>query len=389
MSAFWPTSVATNAQLYIAVNSLQTTLSGSIDNVVTTITLGSTTGFQTAGAVTIDSEVIFYTGISGAQLTGCTRGADGTTAASHSSGVPVGATVVAFHHNGLKDEIIALETSLNFTASRAIASNSSGRLVVSTATDTELGYLSGVTSSIQTQLNGALLNPSSVAITITPTTNQLILGTTRTVTINAPTPATSSRTWTLPDLATSPTFAALEGTQTFSGSKTFSAALSMGSNKITSLADGTTATDALAFGQRKVIQIQTATTSTRFTTTSGSFQNTSLAVTITPTSSSNRILLIATGSLTCNTIQTDNVYITFARDTTNLGGTRGFGTSRSGGTGTFGTPSTISYIDSPASTSAISYKVQIRSDGGGSTVQYGDASGNSTETQSIIAIEVV
>lgn len=108
----WPTSIATNANLYVAVNSLQTTLSGTINSLVTTITLASTSGFPTAGAVTIDSEVIFYTGISGPQLTGCTRGSDGTIAASHNSGVPVGATIVAQHHNALKDEIIAIETTL-------------------------------------------------------------------------------------------------------------------------------------------------------------------------------------------------------------------------------------------------------------------------------------
>jgi hypothetical protein len=60
-------------------------------------------------------------------------------------------------------------------------------------------------------------------VVIEPTTNQIVLGSTRTVTLTAPTPASSSRTWTIPDLSTNPTFAALEATQTFSGVKTFSA----------------------------------------------------------------------------------------------------------------------------------------------------------------------
>lgn len=42
----------------------------------------------------------------------------------------------------------------DLTASRALTSNSSGKVAVSTVTSTELGYVSGVTSSIQTQLNG-------------------------------------------------------------------------------------------------------------------------------------------------------------------------------------------------------------------------------------------
>lgn len=113
MSAQWPGAVSTAANLYTTVNLLQTTLSGTITSGVTTITLTSTSGFPTAGAVTIDNEVIFYTGISGANLTGCTRGADGTTAASHNSGVPVGATVVAYHVNSLNAEVIAIETDLH------------------------------------------------------------------------------------------------------------------------------------------------------------------------------------------------------------------------------------------------------------------------------------
>lgn len=44
--------------------------------------------------------------------------------------------------------------SSNLTANRALISNSSGKVAVSAVTSTELGYLDGVTSAIQTQLNG-------------------------------------------------------------------------------------------------------------------------------------------------------------------------------------------------------------------------------------------
>jgi hypothetical protein len=40
------------------------------------------------------------------------------------------------------------------TANRALASNGSGQIAVTSVTDTELGYLSGVSSAIQTQING-------------------------------------------------------------------------------------------------------------------------------------------------------------------------------------------------------------------------------------------
>ena len=63
-----------------------TTTTEALDNSETAIDLASVTGFKTAGAILIGTEVITYTGISTLTLTGCTRGADSTTAAAHDSG---------------------------------------------------------------------------------------------------------------------------------------------------------------------------------------------------------------------------------------------------------------------------------------------------------------
>ena len=41
----------------------------------------------------------------------------------------------------------------NLTASRAVVSDGDGKVAVSAVTATEIGYLDGVTSAIQTQLN--------------------------------------------------------------------------------------------------------------------------------------------------------------------------------------------------------------------------------------------
>jgi len=62
------------------------TLSSSINTSVTTLSMASSTSFPSSGTVLIDNELITYTGNSGNTLTGLTRGASGTTAASHSSG---------------------------------------------------------------------------------------------------------------------------------------------------------------------------------------------------------------------------------------------------------------------------------------------------------------
>ena len=46
--------------------------------------------------------------------------------------------------------------SSNLTANRALVSNGSGKIAVSAVTSTELGYLDGVTSAIQTQINNCM-----------------------------------------------------------------------------------------------------------------------------------------------------------------------------------------------------------------------------------------
>ena len=61
--------------------------------------------------------------------------------------------------NAKQDAITGAATTVvssNLTANRAVISNASGKIAVSAATDTEVGYLSGVTSNIQTQLNAKL-----------------------------------------------------------------------------------------------------------------------------------------------------------------------------------------------------------------------------------------
>ena len=55
-------------------------------------------------------------------------------------------------------------TTSNLTTNRAVISNGSGKVAVSAITSTELGYLDGVSSNIQTQLDGKQEPPSQVAV---------------------------------------------------------------------------------------------------------------------------------------------------------------------------------------------------------------------------------
>jgi hypothetical protein len=55
-------------------------------------------------------------------------------------------------------------TTTNLTVNRVLVSDGSGKVAVSTITSTELGNLSGVTSNIQTQLNGKFNNPTGTTL---------------------------------------------------------------------------------------------------------------------------------------------------------------------------------------------------------------------------------
>lgn len=66
-------------------NALTNALNSSITDSATTLTLNDATDFPTSGTVSINGELITYTGKSSNDLTGLTRGTDGTTAAAHSA----------------------------------------------------------------------------------------------------------------------------------------------------------------------------------------------------------------------------------------------------------------------------------------------------------------
>ena len=163
---------------------------------------------------------------------------------------------------------------------------------------------------------------------------------------------------------------------------TSGATMSMNGTKITNLANGTAATDAAAFGQIKLIQTVTFKTDTVTSTSSSSYQNTSLAVTITPTSASNRIKITVTGNLD-NLVSTRQVLATIARGATNLGGVNGIATTFDT-SGRIIVPCAMSIIDTPATTSATTYTVQVATPSGGA-VSWGFVSCD----QTIIAEEIV
>ena len=69
--------------------------------------------------------------------------------------------------NAKQDTITGAATTIvssDLTVSRALVSNGSGKVGVSSVTDTELGYVSGVTSAIQTQINNITDNDTTYGV---------------------------------------------------------------------------------------------------------------------------------------------------------------------------------------------------------------------------------
>lgn len=111
--AIFPSAVATDSDLYIAVNNIVTDLTAGIDDFTLTIPVTSTAAFPSDGCITIGTEIIKYTSKTATQFNASTRGFDGTVAASHSSGDDVHQFIIAAHHNVLKDEVKAIEQNLS------------------------------------------------------------------------------------------------------------------------------------------------------------------------------------------------------------------------------------------------------------------------------------
>lgn len=127
-------NIVFDADLNSSLNSKQNTITGA----ATTITVSNLTASR---AVVSD--------------------ASGKVAAASTTAVEIGylsgvTSALQTQLNSKQATLTGAATTIataNLTASRAVVSDASGKVAVSAATATEAGYLSGVTSAIQTQLN--------------------------------------------------------------------------------------------------------------------------------------------------------------------------------------------------------------------------------------------
>ena len=153
-----------------------TTVNEDLDASETTITLTSASDFPTAGTILIDSELITYTGKSSNDLTGCTRGASGSTAATHSNGATVtDASDFGGWGVAVKADQVQLEPglwSLDNFGQVLVATVANGKTFTwnAGATSATSNRASTSTSSFSTSNNPT----ASRATLISPTTRHLI-----------------------------------------------------------------------------------------------------------------------------------------------------------------------------------------------------------------------
>lgn len=158
----YPTSQDTAATLKNAVNNAQSTLNGAITNSATSIALNDASAFPSSGIViTIESEIIYCTGKSTNTLTGCTRGKEGTTAASHSNGRAVRAAITKGYHNDLRDAVIAVQGKLG----TGTGTPTNGSMLIGNGTGTSAwsSTLPALDGSALTNLNASNIASGTVS----------------------------------------------------------------------------------------------------------------------------------------------------------------------------------------------------------------------------------
>ena len=140
-----------------------------------------------------------------------------------------------------------------------------------------------------------------------------------------------------------------------------------------------------------IVQVQMGVTTTQSTSTSSNWEATELSVTITPKFSTSKILIMCSGGMNGAAGGSGSVHIGYKIYRSIGGGSFVETESSSGGQSQiYGDPNeyntlSINYLDSPSTTSAVTYKLYQKSIAGSSTASVNRNDNNQTQ---MIAMEV-
>ena len=132
-----------------------------------------------------------------------------------------------------------------------------------------------------------------------------------------------------------------------------------------------------------VLQVVNATYSTQVTTTSASFVTTGLTASITPSSSTNKILVIATMPFAINTAN-QNTQLTIYRGGTNISPNTALSALQSGAA-TYGS-ACLTILDSPSTTSSTTYTIYGLASGGATAYFNSLPTGSSASVMTLLEI---
>ena len=141
------------------------------------------------------------------------------------------------------------------------------------------------------------------------------------------------------------------------------------------------------FGAGAVLQVVTATNTTRATTTSTSFVDTNLSCSITPSSASSKIFAVVSSNINNNNTAGHTALYSLKRGSTDLGGasSEGFGNASGISNIRVEVPCVIAVLDSPATTSSITYTVQFRTSNSAADIEM-PSRANAKETLTLMEI---
>ena len=137
----------------------------------------------------------------------------------------------------------------------------------------------------------------------------------------------------------------------------------------------------------KVVQIIYGSTTTGVGSATTTFADTNLSATITPTSASNKILIMFSQNGCHKYNANTRLQIRLVRGSTTILNSESFAGNNDGSGGNaFGSSSAV-YLDSPATTSATTYKTQFANQAGAGTVYVNDTTSPGS-TSTMILMEV-
>jgi len=141
-------------------------------------------------------------------------------------------------------------------------------------------------------------------------------------------------------------------------------------------------------GTGSVLQVVNATYSTAASRSSNVYADTGLSASITPTSATSKILVMVSHNGCRKDTNNTNLQVILLRGSTQISGIDGAGGfTNSTATNDFGGIS-ISYLDSPATTSSTTYKTQFRSEANNATVYVNNSNGSGSTNSTMTLMEI-